>query len=244
MRLNQLLAVESDLKKRVYAEVTALDKACRKPDLLNGFVSTYEPVAEDGEHFPPEQKRVQYNTREVLSTIHRSLGELFAVEATKDFANTEAKADIVVEGKTLMAQVPTTFLLFLEKQLKDLGTMVERMVELDTAESWTSDDNDRGVQVSVPSKRHRTKKLQKGIVLYPATEEHPAQTQLITEDQIIGYVTTVKRSGALPKEAKRKLLRRIEGLSNAVKSAREEANTRECERQNPAALLDYVFAEM
>ena len=46
-----------------------------------------------------------------------------------------------------------------------------------------------------------------------ATEEHPAQTQLITDDQIVGYVTTVKRSGAIPRELKRNLLRRIEKLS-------------------------------
>lgn len=244
MRLNQVLAVESDLKKRVFSELTELDKACRKPDLLNGFVSTYEPVAEDGERFPPEQKRVQYNAREVLQSIHKSLGELFDIEATKDWANTEARADIVVEGQTLMAQVPTTFLLFLEKQLKDIGTMIERIVELDTAEDWRSDENDRGVHVSTPSKRHRTKKVQKGIVLYPATEEHPAQTQLITDDQIVGYVTTVKRSGAIPRETKRNLQRRVERLSNAVKSAREEANTREVVRQDASKLLDYVFAEL
>ena len=244
MRLNQVLAIESDLKKRVYSELTELDKACRKPELLNGFVSTYEPLAEDGERFPPEQKRVQYNAREVLQTIHKSLSELFDIEATKDFANCEAKADVVVDGTTIMAQVPTTFLLFLEKQLKDLGTMVERIVELDTAEDWRNDENDRGVHVSAASKRHRTKKVQKGIVLYPATEEHPAQTQLITDDQIIGYVTTVKRSGAIPRELKRTLLRRIEKLSNAVKSAREEANTREVMRKDAGALLSYVFAEL
>lgn len=244
MRLNQVLAIESDLKKRVFSELTELDKACRKPDLLNGFVSTYEPLAEDGERFPPEQKRVQYNSREVLQTIHKSLGELFDIEATKDFANCEAKADVVVDGQTLMAEVPTTYLLFLEKQLKDIGTMLERIVELDSAEEWRSDDNDRGIHISAPSKRHRTKKLQKGIVLYPATEEHPAQTQLITEDQIVGYVTTVKRSGALPRELKRTLQRRVEKLSNAVKSAREEANTREVVRRDASALLDYVFAEL
>jgi hypothetical protein len=244
MRLNQVLAIESDLKKRVYSELTELDKACRKADLLNGFVSTYEPLAEDGEQFPPEHKRVQFNTREVLQTIHKSLGELFNIEATKDFANCEAKADIVVDGAVLMAQVPTTYLLFLEKQLKDIGTMLERIVELDPAEDWRSDENDRGIHVSAPNKRHRTKKNQRGIVLYPATTEHPAQAQLITEDQIVGYVTTVKRSGAIPREVKRTLQRRVEKLSNVVKSAREEANTREVVRQDASRLLDYVFAEI
>ena len=48
MRLNQVLAIESDLKKRVYSELTELDKATRKAELLNGFISTYEPLAEDG----------------------------------------------------------------------------------------------------------------------------------------------------------------------------------------------------
>ncbi len=244
MRLNQVLAIESDLKKRVFSELTELDKACRKPDLLNGFVSTYEPLAEEGEHFPPEQKRVQYNAREVLQTIHKSLGELFDIEATKDLANCETRADVIVDGKTLMVQVPTTFLLFLEKQLKDIGTMLDRIVELDTAEEWRSDENDRGIHVSTPSKRHRTKKVQKGIVLYPATEEHPAQTQLITDDQIVGYTTTVKRSGAIPRELKRSLQRRVEKLSNAVKSAREEANTGEVERQDASSMLDYVFADL
>ncbi len=243
MRLNQVLSIESELKKRVFTEITELDKACRKPDLLNGFVSTYEPIAEDGEQFPTEQKRVQYNSREVLQSIHRNLNELFDIVATKDYANCEAKADVVVDGNVLMAQVPTTFLLFLEKQLKDIQTMVERIVELDSAEEWREDANDRGVFVSAPTKRHRTKKIQKGIVLYPATVEHPAQTQLITEDQIVGYVTTVKRSGAIPREVRKQLLRRIEKLSNAVKSAREEANTRECQRRDAKALLDYVFAE-
>ncbi len=244
MRLNQVLAIESDLKKRVYSELTELDKACRKPDLLNGFVSTYEPLAEDGEMFPPEHKRVQFNTREVLQTIHKSLGELFDIEATKDFANCDAKADIVVDGQVLMAQVPTTYLLFLEKQLKDIGTMLERIVELDPAEEWRGDENDRGMYVSAPNKRHRTKKVQRGIVLYPATTEHPAQAQLITEDQIVGYVTTVKRSGAIPLELKRTLQRRVEKLSNVVKSAREEANTCEVVRRDASKLLDYVFAEI
>ena len=243
MRLNQDLAIESDLKKRVFSEITELDKACRKPDLLNGFVATYEPLAEDGEHFPTEQKRVQFNSREVLDSLHRGMAELFDIVATKDWANCEAKSDVVVDGQVIIAQVPTTFLLFIEKQLKDMQTMIERIVELDSAEEWREDGNDRGVFVSAPSKRHRTKKLQKAIVLYPATVEHPAQTQLITDDQIVGYVTTVKRSGAIPRETKKRLLRRIEKLANAVKAAREEANTRDCQRRNAAAVLDYVFSE-
>ena len=104
MRLNQVLAIESDLKKRVFSEITELDKACRKAELLNGFVSTYEPLAEDGDLLPTEQKRVQFNSREVLDSLHRGMAELFDIVATKDWANCEAKSDIVVDGKVVLAQ--------------------------------------------------------------------------------------------------------------------------------------------
>jgi hypothetical protein len=36
-------------------------------------------------------------------------------------------------------------------------------------------------------------------VLYDATEHHPAQTQLISEDVIVGWWETVKHSGAIPR---------------------------------------------
>ena len=71
----------------------------------------------------------------------------------------------------------------------------------------------------------KTKKVQKPIVLYDATKEHPAQTQLITEDVVIGHWSTVKHSGALPMPKKKKILENIEKLNKAVKFAREEANS-------------------
>jgi hypothetical protein len=152
-----------------------------------------------------------------------------------------ARADVVVDGRVLVKDAPATFLLFLEKQLSDLSTFVGKMAELDPAEDWSPDPS-TGLYKTAPTQIHRTKKVQRALVLYPATEEHPAQTQLITEDVVSGYWTTVKMSGALPQPKKRELLQRIEKLSNAVKTAREQANAVDApEKKLGQEVLSYLF---
>ena len=45
--------------------------------------------------------------------------EALNIEAERDWANCDAKADIEVDGAVLIAQAPSTFLLHLEKRLSD-----------------------------------------------------------------------------------------------------------------------------
>ncbi|MBU1432165.1 hypothetical protein KKF91_16640, partial [Myxococcota bacterium] len=83
---------------------------------------------------------------------------------------------------------------------------------------------------------------QRPVVLYPATAEHPAQTQLISEDVVVGFWHTIKFTGALPLPKKQLILERIERLSKAVKFAREQANGVEVTQKKVGeALLSYLF---
>lgn len=61
--------------------------------------------------------------------------------------------------------------------------------------------------------------------MYQATDKHPAQTQLVQEDVIVGSWNQTKMSGAIQPQQKDMLLQRIEKLQKAVKFAREEANS-------------------
>ncbi len=240
-KLNQVLAVEKGVKSRVYGEVTTMNAAAQKPALFNGFAKAYKPKEEDGEQFPPESSRVQMNAREMLQSLGRLLAELFDVTAAKDWANCSAKADVVVDGKVLVKQAPATYLLFLEKQLNDVQTFVHNLPTLDPAEEWRFDEQ-ANLYKSDTSKTARTKKVQKPIVLYDATKEHPAQTQLITEDVVIGHWDTVKQSGALPVRRKTEVLERVEKVIKAVRYAREEANAQEApEARVGAALFEYLL---
>ena len=107
-KLNQILAIEKGVKTRVYAEVTELHKATQKAALMNGFHKTYQRKDEDGESYPPEHQKVRYVYIDVLKRVSRSLTELFDITATKDWANCSARADVIVDGKTLLEQVPAT----------------------------------------------------------------------------------------------------------------------------------------
>ena len=227
-KLNQIVAIEKGIKSRSYSEITKLHKFNQKQELFNGFTKNYKSKDEEGESYPPENKKVQLIATETLEQFSKVLTELLDIEATKDWANCKASADIVIDGEVLVKGVPTPYLLFLEKQINDIRTYIEGLPVLDTSEDWTEDVNSGLFKTDVV-KTHKTKKVQKPIVLYEATEKHPAQTQMITEDITVGYWNIIKQSGALPIPQKKKILAKVEKLSSAVKFAREKANSIDAE---------------
>lgn len=230
-KLNQILAIEKQRKTQVHKEVTEIHRITQNVNFMTGHVKTYAPKDADGEMFPPENRKVQVLHQHALEALGKKVEEIIDLTATKDYTNCEAKANVVVDGEVFIEGAPVSFLLFMEKQLTDLFTLVGKMVELDPSLDWVLDENS-GQYRSGSVTTHKTKKLQRPIVLYAATEHHPAQTQLITEDAVIGHWTTTSYSGAIPQPKKRALLQRIAKLHEAVKFAREEANGIEVTKKN------------
>lgn len=241
-KLNQIVAIEKGVKSRASQVVNENYKLVQKSELFNGFDKKYQPKDEDGESLPPESKFVQHNISNVLGQVRKAMSELFEVTARKDWTNTSARANVAVDGVNLLEDVPVTYLLFLEKNLTDLRTFVSSLPSLDPSEEWDLDANS-GLYKAKEIQTHRTKKVQKPLVLFPATDKHPAQTQLVTEDVISGYWKTVKLSGAATKPAIVGTLEKIEKLLKAVKEAREEANmTIEVDSPNVGdAVFGYIF---
>lgn len=228
MKLCQVIAVESKVKAKAHEGISKIYQNVSKVDLLSGFARSYSPL-EDGpnaEQLPSEKKKVQLKVEDLLKDVQTTLSELFDLTATKDFANCEARADIVVGEAVLAKDVPVTYLLFLEKKLTDLHTLMSKLPTLDAAENWTYDVN-QSCYSAEPKKTHRTKKVLKVLTLAQATDKHPAQAKEYTEDVVTGYWTTLTYSGALPADRVRQLTFRVETLQKAVKFAREEANSRE-----------------
>lgn len=224
-KLNQIIASEKSVKSKAHAAYSDLYKILQKPELFSGFVKTYEKKDEEGEDLPQEQKRVQYHVEEVLRSAERSFTEVIDIAARKDWTNSspKARASVKVGDVVLIEDAPVTFLLSLEKTIGELRAFVAALPILDMADNWKRDAND-GFYKTHPVSTHRTKKTQRALVLYPATPEHPAQTQLVTEDIIAGFWRQIKISGATPSARKAELLARVDALLVAIKSAREEAN--------------------
>lgn len=229
-KLNQIIAVEKGIKNQQNQVITEVHHALQKPALLSGIARQYRPRDEEGERLPGESTNVQLRADVMLSQIAQAWTQLLDITFTKDEANTKARADIVVDGQVVLANVPVTSLLFLEKQLVDLHTVVKKLPTLDPSEKWELDPA-QNVWSTKPAETTRTKKVPRNHVKAEATQHHPAQVEVFQEDVIVGFWNTIKYSGAMPAQRRDQILDRVEKLQRAVKFAREEANGTEVQVQ-------------
>lgn len=240
-KLNQIIAVQTGKKTAAKDALTAAYHQIQKPDLMSGISRSYKAKDELGEVLPAEAKHVQVKVQDLIQQVNLSLVEMFDIVVTQDSANCQAKANVAVDGRVLLKDVPVTTLLFLEKQLVDLHTFAEKLPALDPSERWNF-DSAQDCYASEPFLSLRTKKVPKTHVKYEATKEHPAQVEMYMEDVTVGTWTTVKYSGAIPAAERNAMLERIRKLQDAVKVAREEANGMEVTKLKMGdAVLSYIF---
>ena len=242
-KLNQVIAVVAGRKPQAQKAITEVYHKLQKEALLKGIARTYKPKDEDGEKLPPESKMVQFRVGDALKAVAGALADLFDVIATQEYANTTAKADVKVDGTVVLPAVPVTYLMFLEKQLVDLHTLVSKLPTLDPGEEWSFNEATNSWATKA-AETGKTKKVFRNHELTPATDKHPAQVQVYTEDITIGYWSTINYSGAIPETKKTELVGRVEKLQEAVKIAREEANSIEVTEQHTGnPVFEYLFGD-
>lgn len=240
-KLNQIIAVVPGKKAHAHKTITEAYQLLQKSSLLEGLNRVYRPRHEDGEPQPPEQKLAQSTVPAEVRKVRDALTEMFDVIFTQDSANATAKADVKVDEQVILSGVPVTHLLFLEKQLTDLHAFVEKLPTLDPGEEWNYNPAIDGY-TSKSYETLKTKKVMKNHEKAPATEKHPAQVEVYTEDVVVGTWSNVKYSGAIPAKEKNAMRTRVQKLQEAVKVAREEANAMEVTPlKSGDAIFDYVF---
>lgn len=239
-QLNQIVAVEKGLKSRVNADVTKLYHQLQKSALYGGFSKVYKPKDEEGEVFPPERQVVQAKVEDDLDAVAKLLTQLLDATLTKDVANTKAVGTVRVDGRELVS-APVPFLLTLQKELTDFRSVVSKLPTLDPADTWQF-DHASSLYRTEPARTTKTRKVPKVLVKYHATDRHPAQTEVYTEDVTIGHWDTTKLSGAVTAQRKTDLLNRVNSLLDAVKHAVEEANRAAVEQKKVGeAVFDFLL---
>lgn len=242
MKLNQVVAVLQGKKTRGMALLTEAHRSW-KPEGLMGLARVYEPKAEDGDKLPPEGRLVTARVKEVVRKVCEELVGFWDVVHTQESGNQEAAADIVLDNTALVRNVPVGMLLFLGKQLEDLGTFCKALPVLPADRDWAWDPN-RNCYTTEPTRQNRTQKVPKTHVKFEPTEHHPGQADIVTVDEPVGTWETTHFSGAIPAQQKEAIVRRVCELQDAVKKAREAANMLEVEQKQVAkTILDYVFQE-
>lgn len=244
-RLHVINALVTGHKQIAQQALTASHRSWA-PETLTGVHRDYRPLNEDGQTLPSESKRVQLSASKSIEAMAEIVGKEFDLEFAQDRGNSQARADVVVDGTVVLADVPVTFLLRLEKWLVDLRTYVAGLPVLDSAVAWHWDEA-REVWATDPVETFRTIKEPQVLVKWaPPTDKftQPAQTEVIFPDVSVGIWSTVKLSGALPAEVKRLYQARVGALVDAVKVAREAANATELPDNLPKAgksVFDFLF---
>lgn len=239
-KLNQIIAVVNGKKNHAENEVKRITSMMLRGDLLQGLSRTYKPKDEDGDRFPNELKHPQYSVKQGLKELAVSLKDLFNATATMDATNGIARANVIVDGVVLLYDVPATHLLFLEKRLDELNKLVQQIPLLDPSHHWTYDES-VGCYRTDEQQTVKTKKVMKNHEKAPATDKHPAQVEIYTEDVVIGYWTKTDFATAIPLVERNTMLDKIRKLREAVKFAKEEANDTDVINYKTDAVLEYIF---
>lgn len=224
--LHQILAVEKGTRSSTEGVVTRAYHDAQRGDMFRGLTRVYAALNEDDREIQPsERKTVQRRADDLLRQVADAWTRQSDLVATKDSTNQTTRADVIVGGVTVMTAVPVQTLLYLEKLLVNVRTLVAALPVLDPEVQWGQTPNPTtGLWTSETEQTIRTRKVPKAFVKAPATEKHAAQVDTFTEDVQVGTWTRTLLSGALSASRRGVLLHRVEMLSAAVKMAREYAN--------------------
>lgn len=238
LALHQIVPIEDTAKKTYQSTLTEVHRI--KPDEFDGVIKTYSPLSEEGETFPPEEKKVQKTVTNEIQDLKPVFVNYMNLLTTKEVGNQSAKADIVIGDTSLAQNIPAVVLIQFEKKIQDLITVVSGLPVLSPAYHWTFNQQ-HGLYETNEINRHRTiKKVNHKTV--PVGEGFAHQVVEVTEDITVGTWTQKGLSGAIPATEKKEILDRLNMVLSAVKIAREEANKVEVEIEDHfSAVFDFIF---
>lgn len=250
-KLHEIIAVENDVEKTAHK---AIEEAAgvfgSKHNLFLGWVKRLKWLDADRQDSTPTEpfdETVELTTTvsEKLNFLSGQVAKYWNVLIQKETANQRATADLVLDdGTILIGTAPATFLLGMEKRLKHLRKVYEKIPTLPAGQEWEPDPSaaQEGVyKASEPEQSFKTEKQIMHKVLYEATKEHPAQIEKWASDINVGVFTKHKWSGMVTSREKADMLGRLDELIRCFKKARQRANEVEVDNTELATkILDYI----
>lgn len=244
-QLHELLAVEGDLKgEKEKIREEAIVAFTKKPGLFIGTVKKLTMFSDERSNEEGEERQDLTETvPRKLDYIAGSFSRYWDVRLQKESANQEARADVEVEGVVIFKDLPVSFLLGMEEELKQLRKVFDAVPTLAPGIEWQRDGtmgNDV-YKMKHPMEKSKTEKKIEHKVLVPPTKEHPAQVTEWTEDKPVGKYTTISWSGMVTSLEKSTMLAKLDEMLRAFKKARQRANTQETKSIHVGKkIFDYI----
>ena len=250
--LHEILAIEQECKANAErARNQSIDTFRSKQKHFTGMRRTFRPFAVDEQLGEEGGERLEAETRlvttvpEELTHMIKSVSEAIDLGYQIDDANTKAKADIVIDDEVIATDVPATFLLQLEKRLREIRAVLKEIPSFDPVRIWNIDPgaDKKHVLRAEPVTTLRKQRTKKYNVMYEATKEHPAQVDIVEIEESIGEIRSYDWTGMVSPGHKTALLEQLEKLLSAVKTARSRANIVEIDNEKKVAqkLFKYLL---
>lgn len=246
-KLHQLLATDASLKGQAQKCRTELQTTLeKKRHLFEEKRVTFTANTEGAAGVTEAQSDIQTTVKAEVEWLNKIMVKALDAAFAIDQANTQAKADIVLDdGHIIAKNVPATALLQLEKRVKEVQEFIRAIPTLDPAKGFKADtDRGAGYFVAREVRKTRTAKETVPLVLYPATDKHPAQVDKLVKDVPVGTILEQEWSALITPAMKTDLLTRSEDLYRAVAKARSTANEVEIdvkENRIGEALLAFIY---
>jgi hypothetical protein len=252
-KLHEVLAVESGLEgqaTKIRDEAIATFKS--KPHLFQGKVRTLELFAGDDEVSKKAAEDAERQVQVLVTTVPDKLKYVWDTiiphwdaVAQKEATNQQAKSDVIVNGTTIMTDVPVTYLLSLESKLKKIRELYEVIPTLEPNIAW-QDAPELGANIK-RAPEVSTLKTAKEVdyrVIVPATDKHQAQVAPQEKVKNVGVYKATVTSGLVTPSQKSLWLGKIDDLIRAVKQARQRANEQQIVSINSAsAIARYIHGD-
>ena len=242
-KMHELLAVEASVAGNLQRDIDETLKTFGRPEAFRKTTKAKVYFAEE------DQKLNTTEVTEITTTVQDRLKwfsnhavKFFDLVLQKDKTNQKASADLVVDGVTIATAVPATTLLMLESKLQEVRKVLDAAPTLPSTVRWSKDEAEGLWVTADPVVTFTTKKVTKPVVLYEATKEHPAQVKEASEDVPVAKITQNTWAGLLTATEKATVLARLDTLLQAVKKARQRANTTDVEKANFGnEIFGYLF---
>lgn len=232
-QLHELLSVEGDLKgeKNKIKDETVVVFS-KKPNLFLGFIKVLEMFdanKQNEEAAGGQRSEITTTVPKKLEYVSKSFTRFWDAKLQKETANQEAKADVIINGVVFAEDIPVTFLLGMEEELKQLRKVYDSIPTLQPGIDWVQDSQKgSGYWKAVhPVIQQKTKQLIQSKIVAEPTKEHPAQIREWSEDVPVGKYCTENWSGMISPAEKSKALSRLDTVLRAFKKARQRANNQE-----------------
>lgn len=240
-KLHEILAVEKTRVSAAQKLIADTHNKFGKFDFFQGHEKTLKMIEDS-----PQNEAIENAARDVRNlptTVSETLDYALDYWAKaedvifqKNRSNQYAVSDLFFRDTLVAKDVPVDELMGLESRLTDLRKVFEAMPTLVASTRWEVDaaSGRHGAWVAeAPEVTTKTEKTTTPVVLYQATDKHPAQVKEVTSDKIVGTFTLRKTCGAATTWQKAESLAIIDELIVQIKQARMRANSVEA---NTAAI--------